>query len=183
MEIPLVEIEIALPKRPLRGTIVALRTWEPDDSEWYVAARDEVIFQWTTEPRGLTADAVRHTIEAQLRRPRFAGFAITDLKTKELLGNISLVFSEPDCHQAEIMYWLSPAARGRGAATDAVRIAIGWAFDASPIDQIELLTSPGNEASQRVARRAGFTPSGNRGNQLVFRATRQSWKQGSPLTH
>ncbi len=174
---------ISLPKRSLRGTIVALRTWEPDDAEWYVGARDEVIFRWTKEPRDLTADVVRHAIEAQLRRPTYAGFAITDVKTEELLGNISLVFTEPDCHQAEIMYWLSPAARGRGAATDAVRIAIGWAFDALPIDQIELLTSPGNEASQQVARRAGFAPRGNQGERLVFRTTRQSWKRGAPLAH
>ena len=176
-------MELSLPKQPLRGTIVALRAWEPDDAEWYVAARDEVIFRWTKEPRDLTANLVRRVIEAQLRRPTYAGFAVTDVKTTELLGNISLVFTEPDRHQAEIMYWLSPAARGRGAATDAVRIAIGWAFDALPIDEIELLTNPGNEASQQVAGRAGFAPRGKQGEQLAFRMTRQSWKQGAPLAH
>ena len=168
---------IPLPKRPLLGTTVALRAWRQDDAEWYVHARDEEIFRWSTEPRDLTSDVLRRAIEDHQRRPTYAGFAITDATTGKLLGNISLVFAEPDQRRAEVSYWLAAQARGLGAATDAVRTITGWAFESLSIDRIELLTASGNEASQRVARRAGFLPEGERGEQLVFAMTRQSWQR------
>ncbi len=164
---------IPLPPRPLLGTAIALRTWEEDDAEWYVRARDEDIFRWTTEPRDLTTEIVRDAIERYLKHPTYAGFAITDASSGSLLGNIALVISEADHCWAEVMYWLAGPARGRGAATEAVRTMARWAFETLPIERIELLTDAENNASQRVAQRAGFVPRGKRGERLVFTMTRQ----------
>lgn len=168
---------IPLPMRPLRGASVALRTWKQDDAEWYVRARDEEIFRWSTERRDLTPDLLRHAIEALLRRPTYAGFAIIDATTRQLLGNISLVISESVPGQAEVSYWLAAQARGRGAATDAVRTMTRWAFECLPINRIELLTNAGNRASLRVARRAGFAPEGERDERLVFAMSRGARKR------
>ncbi len=166
-------MELSLPKQPLRGTIVALRTWEPDDAEWYVSACDEEILFWTNEPRDLTPEMARSAIERHLSHPTDAGFAITDLASGSLLGNIALVITEAEPNWAEVMYWLAAPARGRGAATEAVRTMARWAFETFPIERIELLTDPENVASQRVAQRAGFAPQGKRGERLVFTMTRK----------
>jgi RimJ/RimL family protein N-acetyltransferase len=60
---------------------------------------------------------------------------------------------------AETGYWLGPAARGRGYATEAVRAVARHAFGLG-LTRIELLAAVGNVASQRVAERAGFTREG-----------------------
>ena len=164
---------IPLPSRPLLGEAIALRTWELDDAEWYVRARDEEILFWTKEPRDLTAELVRNAIERYRSRPTNAGFAITDASSGSLLGNISLIILEEERGWAEVMYWLAAPARGRGAATQAVNTIVRWAFETLPIDGIELRTDPDNTASQRVAQRAGFVARGKRGESLVFTMTRK----------
>ncbi len=164
---------IPLPRRPLLGAAIALRMWEEDDAEWYVRARDEVIFRWTKEPRDLTAAILREEIERYLIHPTYAGFAITDAPSGSLLGNIALVITEAEGCWAEVMYWLAAPARGRGAATEAVRTLARWAFETLPIERIELLTDTDNEASQRVAGRVGFVPRGKRGERLLFIMTRK----------
>ena len=164
---------IPLPHRPLLGAAIALRTWEQDDAEWYVRARDEVVFRWTKEPRDLTTELLRNAIERYLSHPTYAGFAITDASSGSLLGNISLVITESERCWAEVMYWLAAPARGRGAATEAVRTMARWAFETLAIERIELLTDVDNKASQRVAQRAGFVARAKRGDSMVFTMTRK----------
>ena len=159
---------IPLPQRPLLGDAIALRTWKQDDAEWYVRARDEEIFFWTKEPRDLTTELARNAIDRYLSHPTYAGFAITNALSGSLLGNIALVITESERTWAEVMYWLAAPARGRGAATEAVRTLARWAFETLPIERIELLTDPDNKASQRVAQRAGFAARGKRGERLLF---------------
>jgi RimJ/RimL family protein N-acetyltransferase len=159
---------LSLPGHPLRGTLVVLRPWHPDDAEWYVSARDDEVFRWTTEPRDLMPDDVRRAIDENTQRPAYAGFAITDAETGALLGNISLVPGDPAERSAEVSYWLAAEGRGRGVATDALHTVIRWAFEAARIERIELLTDGGNEASQRLARRLGFAADGQRGERLLF---------------
>ncbi len=48
-------------------------------------------------------------------------------------------------------------ARRRGVALGAARIIVDWAFGELGIERLELLTYPGNEASQALAARLGFT--------------------------
>jgi len=57
-------------------------------------------------------------------------------------------------------YWLTERARGRGIATDAVRLLAGWAFGVLRLDRLELMIHPENTASQPVAERCGFTREG-----------------------
>jgi RimJ/RimL family protein N-acetyltransferase len=57
-------------------------------------------------------------------------------------------------------YWLAERARGRGIATEAVRLLAAWALDVLRIERLELMIHPENFASQRVAERCGFTREG-----------------------
>ena len=88
-----------------------------------------------------------------------ARLAVTDAHSGELLGSVSLDrFADHDA--AEIGYWVKRGARRVGVALGAARLVIGWAFDDLGIARLELLTYPGNEASQALAARLGFTREG-----------------------
>ena len=60
----------------------------------------------------------------------------------------------------DVGYWLASWARGRGVATRALRLLCAWAFDSLDLARIQLHTLPDNDASQRVAERAGFRREG-----------------------
>jgi [ribosomal protein S5]-alanine N-acetyltransferase len=157
---------------PLAGQRVTLRQWQPEEAEWYVSARDEEIFRFTTEHRGLTADVARANIAACLTDPSCIGYAIVETATGELAGNIAMSPLDLEDERAEVMYWLAPSARRRGLVTDAVRTLVAWAFDALPIAEVELLTDPENEPSQRVAERCGFASVGMVDGRMLFRRHR-----------
>ena len=74
----------------------------------------------------------------------------------ELLGSVSLD-RFADRQAAEIGYWVKREARRRGVALGAARLVVAWAFGELGIERLELLTYPGNEASQSLAARLGFT--------------------------
>ena len=158
------------PAEPIRIGNITLRQWEADDAAWYVSNRDEEIFRWTKEPRVLAAELLAHVIRQNRREPRWVGLAIVDTNSGALLGNIAL---KPDSETtAEVMYWLTPHARGRGAATEAVVGLCSWAFASLHLDRIWLKANPGNARSRAVASRAGFRECGVDGQSLVFERRR-----------
>ncbi|GAA5195057.1 hypothetical protein GCM10023322_60900 [Rugosimonospora acidiphila] len=75
-------------------------------------------------------------------------------------GSVELTLDERDEASAEIGFLVAPWARGRGHATAAVRTICGWAFDALGLTRIVWRAHVGNEASRRVATKAGFTMEG-----------------------
>jgi RimJ/RimL family protein N-acetyltransferase len=140
----------------LQNEILLLRPWQFQDARWYVEARDEEIYQWTTEPRTLTIHQVEAAIEEVNASDRIASFAIVDPASNQLMGNIALVLEEENRHSGEVMYWLAPAGRGRGLASQAVTLVCQWAFARLGLEQVTLQTHRDNLRSQRVAERAGF---------------------------
>jgi [ribosomal protein S5]-alanine N-acetyltransferase len=89
-----------------------------------------------------------------------ATFVIEDAPAGEGAGTIGLHLFPDDTGLAEVGYWLRREARGPGAATTAVRLVSNWAIEELGIQRVNLMTAPGNVASQRVAERAGFTREG-----------------------
>ena len=160
---------------PLKGEIVVLRSWSVGDAEWYVSSRDEEVFRWTTESRGLSIDEARENIERHLRELTFTAFAITDAGTGALLGNIALT-PKSDPPRDEVSYWLAPEARGHGAATEALSLLTDWAFAGGGFQRIELHTHLSNATSQAVARRCGFDYEATRDGTLIFAL----YKPGAP---
>ncbi len=133
-----------------------LRPWKVEDAAWYVESRDEEVFKWTSEKRDLTIEETERTMKSLDSNPDAICFAIVDHEDMQLLGNIALAFREGDRSSAEIMYWLAPWGRGRGIATNFVRLLCQWTFDFLKLSRITLKTLPENIRSQLVAERAGF---------------------------
>ncbi len=73
-----------------------------------------------------------------------------------VVGSVSLHSIDPGQGDAEVGYWTTAAARGRGVATAAVDAACRWAFTALGVERVELCHAVENAASGRVAEKAGF---------------------------
>jgi RimJ/RimL family protein N-acetyltransferase len=80
--------------------------------------------------------------------------AIVDATTDEPLGGMRL-FLHGDA--VEFGYWLGPGGRGRGIATRALALVSGKVDADLRPSRLELRTGVGNEPSERVAARSGFT--------------------------
>jgi RimJ/RimL family protein N-acetyltransferase len=132
MELPTMA-ELAFPTPPLSGDALRLRPWgEADVPGMVLAFGDPVMrrFSWRTTP--YTDAEARHDLAAW-ERARLRGealhLALADPRDESvLLGSVWLAEVRPDQGCAAVGYWLAPAARGRGAATHAVRLLAQWAF-------------------------------------------------------
>jgi ribosomal-protein-serine acetyltransferase len=78
-----------------------------------------------------------------------------------VLGMIGLRFS-PLHQSAEVGYWLSEAAVGRGVMTRAVAALVDVTFGVLQLHRFELLAATGNRRSRAVAERLGMTQEGIR---------------------
>ncbi len=69
----------------------------------------------------------------------------------------------------DLGFWLGAPHRGRGLMTEAVVAVIDWLFRERDLDRIGWECVVGNAASVSVARKAGFTFTGERPTELTFR--------------
>lgn len=127
------------------------------------ACQDPEIPRWTTVPSPYRREHALswHMVSDVKRRSGEAIFLIVaDAQTDELLGAIDVRVESANQGRGEIGYWLAAPARGRGAITRALVLLSRWAFDGIGLGRVTVLAHPENEASQRVAERAGFTREG-----------------------
>jgi len=101
----------------------------------------------------------REQIPALRARGVLFPYVIEDTTDGSIMGGVTLRHFDPMRGVIEIGYWLFERARGRGLATRAVRAVAREAF-ASGIWRIEAHVRIGNDASERVLERAGFTREG-----------------------
>ena len=154
---------IPLPNPPLTDGEIVLRAWEPGDARAVTAAcQDPEIPRWTVVPKHYTQRHARDFISgtaADLANGRELALAIVDGDDR-LLGAVGLSNFDWVDLKAEIGYWIAAEARRRGIGTRATRMLASWALDHLGLDRVELLANPDNEASGRLAERAGFTREG-----------------------
>jgi RimJ/RimL family protein N-acetyltransferase len=151
---------IELPDPPLSDGVVTLRGFESSDVRAIVEiCQDPEIPRWTLVPSPYTADDARAylaRVAEGLAAGTRAAFAIVDAGDGRMLGTVALVAIDRALGCAEIGYTLAAAARGRGAASRAVRLLAGWAFGALGLGRLELRIDERNLASRAVAVRTGF---------------------------
>jgi RimJ/RimL family protein N-acetyltransferase len=92
-------------------------------------------------------------------------WAVAAADDDRLVGEIALFGLAEPGRSSEVGYWAHPAERGRGHMTEALRLAARHAL--LPLDvgglgrpRLVLRAAAGNEASRRVAERAGFRRTG-----------------------
>jgi RimJ/RimL family protein N-acetyltransferase len=146
----------------LRAGDLVLRPWAEGDAAALVAAfADPEIQRWharTVESLAEASDMIARYQRAW-RNETGAHWAVTG---PEVIGRVALrtVDLEEGC--AEIAYWVTPAARGRGAAPGSAIALSGWALGELGLHRLDLEHSVANAASCRVAQKAGFAYEGTR---------------------
>ncbi|MEW9528768.1 GNAT family N-acetyltransferase [Microbispora sp. NPDC049125] len=80
-------------------------------------------------------------------------------KDGELVGGVSLHGADWNAGITQVGYGVGPKSRGKGIAPEAVGAVTHWALSLG-LHRVELRTTLENEASQRVAAKAGFTYEG-----------------------
>jgi RimJ/RimL family protein N-acetyltransferase len=123
------------------------------------AAADPEIARWNplrdaADPAG--AEAYLDRSDAGWADGSTASFAITDSADGTLCGNVALLWTDQADGVAMVGYWLLRAARGRGLATRATTAVTRWGVRTAGLRRIELYHDVDNQASCRVATRAGF---------------------------
>jgi RimJ/RimL family protein N-acetyltransferase len=148
----------------LTDGVVVLRRWRLDDAPAvFAACQDPLIARFIPIPQPYTEAVARGFIEARRRdweSDDERSFAITDAETDEVLGSIAR--HGPWRHRATFGFWLAPGARGRGVATRALQLLVDWTFATTDAIRLDLYTDMENDASGRVAQRAGFVREGVR---------------------
>jgi RimJ/RimL family protein N-acetyltransferase len=145
---------------------LTLRPLLPGDAAALCAAgQDEAIGRWTSIPWPFTRAAAAGLIAAAAadwRAGAAARFAlvIADAQGDRLVGVVSLLHLYPEQSDAEVGYWLSVEARGRGLGRRAVALLASWALGPFGLRRLHLLTDLDNAASQTVALACGFRCAG-----------------------
>ncbi|WP_329529774.1 GNAT family N-acetyltransferase (plasmid) [Streptomyces sp. NBC_01450] len=146
-----------------------LRPWRGADTPAFLAAyQDEEIRRWHTR-RPASEVQVREWFEAYRQdweHEKGGHWAVTR-DGGDVLGRIALRGMDFDDGTAGVAYWTLPAARGSGVATLALAALTTWAVDEVGFHRLELDHSTRNQASCRVATRAGYRLEGTKRSAAV----------------
>ncbi|AVV43599.1 GNAT family N-acetyltransferase [Streptomyces sp. ID05-04B] len=147
------------------GDGLLLRPWRATDTPAvHVAFQDPAMHQWHIRAADSEEEVAGWIEEWRTcwQEERSAQWAVVDAHTDELLGRVALRAVQLDEGVAEVAYWTTGAARGRGVAPRATTALTRWAFDEIGFHRLELMHAIANEASCRVAGKAGFALEGTK---------------------
>jgi RimJ/RimL family protein N-acetyltransferase len=152
----------------ITGASVVLRPWTEADLPRVVEAVNDPDVQRYSQsireraPHDESTVRARHLeLQEESARGSSITWAVADAGTDEFLGSLA-VFSIHPGREAELGYWAHPAARRRGAMTQACRMAVRHVFiDAEDgglgLHRLTAYAADENHGSLRVLERSGFT--------------------------
>ncbi|MFI7386075.1 GNAT family N-acetyltransferase [Streptomyces sp. NPDC049813] len=143
---------------------LVLRAPEPQDAPTVHAAfQDPAVRYWHARSME-SLDEARAWVETahqSWQREEAAQWLVTRAADDAPLGRMALRDMDLLEGHAEIGYWVLPPARGQAVAPRALTTLTSWAFTAG-FHRLELQHSTRNEASCRVAAKAGYVLEGTR---------------------
>ncbi|AWL90535.1 acetyltransferase [Streptomyces sp. TSRI0445] len=140
-----------------------LRRWREEDLPAVLRAYEDPAMRRWLASQVSGADGAADWLEVQrtgwAAGTRFA-FAVTESGREDgLLGNVVMKQLDLVNGRAEMGYWTTAPARGRGVASRALAALTDWAFTTfaeQGLTRLELLHQVDNVASCRVAERCGY---------------------------
>ncbi|MCW2604596.1 MAG: GCN5-related N-acetyltransferase [Pseudonocardiales bacterium] len=145
----------------LDGDGLVLRPWTLSDAPAVVAAyADSSIQRWHV--RSMTeAEAIAWVGSWPVRWAAGTDASWAVVSRGVLVGRMSFKHVSPADASCEAAYWVVPAARGRGVAAAALRLASSWLLSIG-FERLDLLHSVLNLGSCRVAVKAGYELEGTK---------------------
>jgi RimJ/RimL family protein N-acetyltransferase len=150
---------------PIEHVEIAAGTWQlrpphpREAADALAMLADPLTRRWNDAERVVDLDTAREWCErgADWSDGTHATFSVLDATTGRLAGNVSLWQIDLEkSRSAWVGYRTAPWARGRGVATTALLAVTGWAFGGLGVERISLPHTVGNDASCRVAEKAGY---------------------------
>ncbi len=157
--------EKILLRRPLEEDIPAIysavQESMPDLHPW---------MDWATEFYSLqsTKNWFDHTCAGWAHATAFH-FIIADISNTTLLGILSIDGINEKEKSCNLGYWVRTKQRGKGIASQAIRLSAEFAINFLGMDRAEIMIASPNTASQRAAIKSGAHAGGKVTNQLVVR--------------
>nr|WP_277628196.1 GNAT family protein [Arsenicicoccus dermatophilus] len=158
------ELPLPWPQVPPQAGDVVLRRFAPRDVPMLRdLSTDPYVAATTSLPRHATQlDALRF-VERQLTRPatgRGWSFCVARAADDEAVGQIGLWTAGIGQGRCTAGYAIAPSARRQGYAGQALRTLTAFAWTIALVHRVELYVEPGNTASLRTARTAGYIREG-----------------------
>ena len=153
----------------LRGELTGLRARVPGDADILHAELYEDVETrvradsrpWIPLPPGLASPYWPPGADGRAPKPDDAAlFSVEELASGDLAGEALLWGIDLHNRSAHVGISLRPAFRGRGLATDAVRVLCRYGFAIRGMHRIQLETLSDNHAMIAVAEGLGFTREG-----------------------
>ena len=147
------------PDPPLRGSTFVLRPFRESDFEAAVEfTRDEATALWVPPLPAADPAGVVELFEQYRRAGEMLHLVIAEPMSDSYLGEVMVVMGE---HQTgEFGCGVVPRARGRGIATDALRLFMTWSAPSLDIRRLQVLVAPENTPALLLAERVGFRREG-----------------------
>ncbi|MFI2201188.1 GNAT family N-acetyltransferase [Streptomyces sp. NPDC020192] len=152
------------------GDGLLLRPWRAADAPAVHAAfQDPLMHQWHIRACDSEEEAAGWIAgwQQEWQGESQAQWAVVDADGDDLLGRVALREIRLGDGVAEVAYWTVASARGRGVAVRATTALSRWAFEEIGLHRLELSHATANEASCRVAEKAGFAPEGTKRSALL----------------
>lgn len=174
----------------LRTERLLLRPWAEADIDAITAAcQDPEIQRYVPIPAPYSRTDAETFVRQVLPAGRAAGtdvvFGVFDAESALPVASVGLhrikQLDAPCGGVAEIGYWATPAARGLGYTTEAVREVCRWGIADLGLARIEWLAIAGNEGSWRVVEKLGFAREGTLRSYSIHRGARVDIWIGSLL--
>jgi RimJ/RimL family protein N-acetyltransferase len=121
--------------------------------------RDPLVLRFTPVPDPVPDDQARTMLQAYAEDDTREGYAAVDADGG-FVGLAVVVRIDRTAEECELGYMVAPAHRGRGAATQMLRLLSERALLGLDMKRVVLRISADNAASERVAERNGFRREG-----------------------
>jgi len=170
------------------GLITLRKPEERDILPIYEGVQDPIIPKFTRIPANYILANAEHYVRE--RSPNSFTMRTELQLTLEYGGTFAGALSfhtvDLDEAKAEIGYWLTAEARGKGVATDATKLLTEYGFESIGFHRIEALVVESNKPSLKVLANAGYQQEGvlrdkclqddgTRENMIMFAAIRSDW--------
>ncbi len=148
----------------IQGPRVRLRWLSPADTSdvFAIFSDPEVAKYWSSLPMEAESEAANliESVHRKFAEHSLYQWGLVTLAEDRVIGTVTLASLDLSNRRAEVGFALARAAWGRGYMREAVRVALGFAFDTLELLRIEADVDPRNARSLALLEDLGFVREG-----------------------